>query len=73
MHLLYHSPITCRISIEKCSVDSLQHICMLYAAWVVGRVKHFTRYIVRIPAETPNAYVVDHLHIPAKTPTQVAK
>ena len=51
----------------------MQHICMLYAAWVVGRVKHFTRYIVRIPAETPNAYVVDHLHIPAKTPTQVAK
>ena len=41
-------------------------------AWVVGRDKHFMQYMVRIPAETPNGYVVNYLHIPAKTLTLVA-
>ena len=42
-------------------------------AWVVGRGKHFTQFIVRIPSETPtiNSYVVDDLHVPAKTPTHI--
>ena len=38
-------------------------------AWVVGRDKHFTQCIVRNPAETHNGYVVNYLHVPAKTPT----
>ena len=41
-------------------------------AQVAGRNKHFTQYIARIPAETPNANVVNYLHVPAKTPAQVA-
>ena len=41
-------------------------------AWVVGRGKYFTQDIVRIPAETRNAYFVKYLHILAKTLTQVA-
>ena len=37
-------------------------------AWVVGRGKHFTQYIKRIPGEAPTiyAYVVNYVHIPAK-------
>ena len=35
-------------------------------AWVVGRDEHFTQYIVRIPAETTNAYAINYLHVPAK-------
>ena len=41
-------------------------------AWVLGRAKHFSQHMVRIPAEIPDEHVVNSSHIPAKTPTQVA-
>ena len=64
-------------NIERCTVDSWKHVCTWYLvvvkrAWAVGRDKHFTQYIERIPAETHNGYVMNYLRIPAKMPTQVA-
>ena len=40
---------------------------LIMHAWV-GRDKHFTQYMVRIPAEAPNAYAVNYLHLPANPP-----
>ena len=52
--------------------QKVQLVCSNMRAWFVGRDKHFTQYIVRIPADTPNAYVVNYLRMPDKTLTQVA-
>ena len=55
------------------AVSTVWNTCVfVMRIWVGGHDKRFTQYTVRIPAETPNACVVDYLHIPAKTPTQVA-
>ena len=49
-------------------MSTVCNACVLVMhAWVVGPNKRFTQYIVRIPAETPDAYVVNFLHVPAKT------
>ena len=54
----------CGTSIERCRAYNLQHMSLVVRAWVVCHDTHFTQYILRIPAETPNAYVVNYLHIP---------
>ena len=62
---------------ERSSKGAVSTVCnthlFVMRAWDVDRGKHFTHYIARIPTETPttNVYVVNYLHIPAKTPTQV--
>ena len=63
----YCSLSICRTSTERCSVDSLKHICVRYACLGSLSRQHLTPCIMRIPAETPNGYVVNYLHIPTKT------
>ena len=61
-----------RRKVQAASTVCNTHVIVMHA-WVVGRGKHFTKYIVSVPAETPtiNAYVVNYLYILARTPTQV--
>ena len=71
--LYLFSVIVCRTAIESCSVDRLQHACtsIRYACW-----SRQAFHAIHSAHSCGNTHcictVVNCLHIPAKTPTQVA-
>ena len=56
-----YSLIICRTSIHRKVPCRQWTVCNTFVfvtrGWVVGRDKHLTQYVVRIPAETSNGYV----------------